>query len=92
MHKITEVRERQNAQNEAARNKQSTKPNKSKHKSTERSGAALWQFLGPRLKMMVSLQKQWGSIHTMYQSSDTSVLSPCRYLSRLRPIATAAEL
>ena len=28
-----------------------------------RSGAELWAFLRPRLKLLVSLQEQWGSMH-----------------------------
>jgi Ca2+-binding EF-hand superfamily protein len=34
--------------------------------SAARSGTELWGFLRPRLKTLVFLQKQWGSLHDIY--------------------------
>ena len=33
---------------------------------TRRSGKQLWAFLRPRLKMVVAMQEQWGTIHQLY--------------------------
>jgi hypothetical protein len=38
-----------------------------------RSGAELWSLLKPRLGMMVKLQKQWGSIHNLYEAKRESL-------------------
>lgn len=39
-----------------------------------RSGLELWAFLRPRLGMIVKLQKQWGTISSLYEGKRASVI------------------
>lgn len=39
----------------------------------KRSGKELWAFLRPRLRLLVQLQHQWGSMHEVYGSHNVSL-------------------
>ena len=41
-----------------------------------RDGRALWQFLRPRLRLLVKFEQMWGSLHDLYpQQSESTTIS-----------------
>ena len=50
----------------------------------KRSGVELWDFLRPRLKLLVKLQAQWGSMHDVYGTHNVSLFENTQVPANIR--------
>eukprot|EP01043_Picozoa_sp_COSAG02_P026259 COSAG02_NODE_1507_length_12231_cov_56.431751_4_plen_780_part_00 len=55
----------------AARKQKLVRSKSGRHR--KRTGKQLWEFLRPRLKLLVQLQQQWGSMHDVYGTHTASL-------------------
>eukprot|EP01048_Picozoa_sp_COSAG05_P014941 COSAG05_NODE_1744_length_4158_cov_8.451589_2_plen_249_part_00 len=50
----------------------------------KRTGKELWAFLRPRLKLLVYLEKEWGSMHTVYGTKQISAFESTQVPGNIR--------
>lgn len=71
--KISEVGERVERRNRKLKGDNTKQAVGQCRRPDKRLGADLWDFLRPRLKLIVQMQTQWGGIHQLYPSNAESL-------------------